>query len=317
MTTNQTQQPLDSKPIVLLVDDSPDVHRLLKARLRYEDLELVSADGGEQGLVLATERKPTLMLLDLDMPGIDGFTVLRKVKSDPNTVNTAIIVLSGLHSPQDKVTAFDLGAVDYITKPFELTELRVRVRSALKMQRLLQMLSQKAQIDGLTGLWNRAFFNNRWAEEEARVQRHRRPLSIAMIDVDHFKSINDTYGHPAGDAVLQELAKLLQRECRTADIPCRYGGEEFSVIMPDTAPQDAMVLCERIRVALAGMEWARHPERKVTASLGLAGVSDGVPLSPEVKLVDLADQALYAAKRGGRNRVGLADVPAVKLRAAS
>lgn len=317
MTTTTDQQPQESKPIVLLVDDSPDVHRLLKARLRYEELELVSAEGGEQGLVLAAERKPTLLLLDLDMPGVDGFTVLRKVKADPNTVGTAVIVLSGLHSPQDKVTAFDLGAVDYITKPFELTELRVRVRSALKMQRLLQMLAQKAQIDGLTGLWNRAFFNNRWAEEEARVQRHRHPLSIVMIDVDHFKSINDTYGHPAGDAVLQELAKLLQRECRTADIPCRYGGEEFAVIMPDTEPQDAMVLCERIRAGLAGLEWSRHPERKITASMGLAGVMRGVPMAADTKLVDLADQALYAAKRGGRNRVGLADVPVVKLRAAS
>jgi diguanylate cyclase (GGDEF)-like protein len=313
MPPEQQSQVADSKPLVLLVDDSQDVHRLLKARLKYEDIEFLSALSGEEGLALAREKKPALVILDLDMPGTDGFQVLRQLKGDTATVGISVIVLSALHSTQDKVTAFDLGAMDYVTKPFELTELRVRVRSALRLQHLLQMLSQKAQIDGLTGLWNRSYFNSRWTEEEARVTRHGRSLAVAMLDIDHFKSINDTYGHPAGDAVLQEFSRLLQRECRQSDIPCRYGGEEFSVIMPDTAPKDALIFCERVRVSLAAVEWPKHPERRVTISIGVAGVGEGFPIPPEHHLVEFADKALYSAKASGRNRVVLADLPGPKL----
>src|SRR5215831_3002749 len=187
------QQFDETKPTVLVIDDSADVHRLLRARLRHEEIELISAEGGRGGIETAKTARPAMILLDLDMPDMDGFEVLRHLKNDPVTLDTPVIVLSGLQSAQDKVMAFDLGAVDYITKPFNLTELRVRVRSALKMHRLVQMLAQCAQLDGLTGLWNRAYFDKRWSDEVAGSLRHKRPLSLAMIDVDHFKSVNDTF----------------------------------------------------------------------------------------------------------------------------
>ncbi len=297
----------DNKPVVLLIDDSLDVHRLLKARLRAEDIDFVSASSGEQGIALAKERQPLLTLLDLDMPGMDGFEVLRALKDDPATVQIPVIILSGLQSAQDKVTAFDLGAVDYVTKPFDLAELRVRLRSALRMNQLLRMLAQRAQIDGLTGLWNRAYFDARWAEEFARAVRHGRPLSVAMIDVDHFKSINDGFGHPAGDAVLQGVARLLQRELRQSDIACRFGGEEFVLILADTDAVAAVALCDRIRLALSELAWSRHPERNVTASFGVAGC-DAVPTVSAEKWIEIADQNLYTAKRSGRNRVVGCDV---------
>lgn len=243
-----------------------------------------------------------MILLDLDMPDMDGFEVLRHLKNDQATLDIPVIVLSGLQSAQDKVMAFDLGAVDYITKPFNLTELRVRVRSALKLHRLVQMLAQCAQIDGLTGLWNRAYFDRRWAEELAAALRRKRPLSLAMIDADHFKTINDTFGHLTGDAVLQGIAKTIQRECRQEDVPCRYGGEEFALIMPDTGPADAQRVCERIRDSLASMVWSRHPERPVTVSIGVAG-ADAVTDADAAKWLELADRNLYTAKREGRNRV--------------
>jgi diguanylate cyclase (GGDEF)-like protein len=191
--------------------------------------------------------------------------------------------------------------VDYITKPFNLTELRVRIRSALKMHRLVQMLAQCAQLDGLTGLWNRAYFDKRWADEVSGAQRHRRPLSLAILDVDHFKSVNDTYGHPSGDAVLQGLCKILQRESRQEDVACRYGGEEFTLIMPDTGPDAAMKVCERIRTVLAETSWPRHPERGVTLSIGLAG-ADCAPDVPAAQWLEVADRTLYQAKKNGRNR---------------
>ena len=303
--THDPRQPTDTPPAVLVIDDSPDVHRLLKARLRHEDMRLINASSAREGLERVREDRPALVLLDLDMPEVDGFEVLRRLKDAEETVNTPVIVLSGLQSAHDKVTAFDLGAVDYITKPFNLTELRVRVRSALRMHQLLQMLAQTAHIDGLTGLWNRAHFDRRWSDEVSRAQRHRTPLSLAMIDVDHFKSINDTYGHPSGDAVLQGLARALQRECRQEDIACRYGGEEFALIMPQTGPEGGMTLCNRVRAALAAITWPRHPERAVTVSIGLAG-SEGMAPGTAEEWLDAADRALYAAKQAGRNRVEIA-----------
>jgi two-component system cell cycle response regulator len=297
----------ESNPAVLVIDDSPDVHRLLKARLRHEELNLQAATSGQGGIDAARQTKPAIILLDLDMPDMDGFEVLRVLKNDPTTVPIPVIVLSGLQSAQDKVTAFDLGAVDYITKPFNLTELRVRVRSALRMHRLVQMLGQLAQIDGLTGLWNRAHFDKRWADEVAGCVRHNRPLSLAMVDVDHFKSINDTYGHPAGDAVLQGMARIIQRECRQEDVACRYGGEEFALVMPDTPPEAALVVCERMRTALAEVVWPRHPERSITVSVGLAGC--GAPREMGVaEWVEAADKNLYSAKKAGRNRVVMTDL---------
>jgi diguanylate cyclase (GGDEF)-like protein len=307
--TTQPQQFDEPQPKVLVIDDSREVHRLLKARLRHEDLELIGAPSGRNGLELARSSRPAMILLDLDMPDMDGFEVMRRLKDDPATLNIPVIVLSGMQSAQDKVMAFDLGAVDYITKPFNLTELRVRVRSALRMHRLLRMLSQRAQIDGLTGLWNRAYFDRRWADELAGCVRHGRPLSLALMDVDHFKSVNDTYGHPAGDTVLQGLAKILQRECRQEDVACRYGGEEFALIMPDTPPADAANLCERIRHALGETCWPSHPERRVTVSIGLAGAAI-VPDLPASRWIESADQNLYAAKKAGRDRVSAADLGA-------
>jgi diguanylate cyclase (GGDEF)-like protein len=312
---NQPRQFNEAKPVVLVIDDSPDVHRLLRARLRQEDIELVSADGGRRGLEDARQIRPAMILLDLDMPDMDGFEVLRHLKNDPATLDVPVIVLSGLQSAQDKVMAFDLGAIDYITKPFNLTELRVRVRSALKMYRLVQMLAQCAQLDGLTGLWNRAYFDKRWSDEVAASQRHGRPLSLAMLDVDHFKSVNDTYGHPAGDSVLQGLARVLQRECRQEDIACRYGGEEFALIMPDTAPIAAALVCERIREALAQTTWPRHPERSVTLSIGLTGSARSIDVAAG-PWVETADRNLYAAKKAGRNRVVCSDIdPRLRLAA--
>jgi diguanylate cyclase (GGDEF)-like protein len=299
--TARPQQFDQTQPSVLVIDDSPDVHRLLRARLRHEEIDLIGADNGRSGLERARTARPAMILLDLDMPDMDGFEVLRHLKNDQATLDIPVIVLSGLQSAQDKVMAFDLGAVDYITKPFNLTELRVRVRSALKMYRLVQMLAQCAQIDGLTGLWNRAYFDKRWSDEVAAAQRHERALSLAMIDADHFKSVNDTFGHPAGDAVLQGIAKTLQRECRQEDVACRYGGEEFALIMPDTGPGDALRVCERIRMCLAEIVWPRHPERPVTVSVGLAGGSPKGDVDA-AKWLEAADRNLYTAKKAGRNR---------------
>ncbi len=294
----------ETKPRVLVIDDSKDVHRLLKARLRNEALDLAHAEGGAEGLEAIRTQTPAIVLLDLDMPGMDGFEVLRRLKDDAATIHLPVIVLSGLHSSQDKVTAFDLGAVDYITKPFDLTELRVRVRSALRMHALLQMLAQRAQVDGLTGLWNRAYFDQRWTEEVAACQRHGRALSLALFDADHFKSLNDTYGHPAGDQVLIGISQIFQRVLRQTDVACRYGGEEFAIIMPETEPEEARKVCDRIRATLETVCWERHPERGVTCSIGLCGSTGPVDVDAAAWLHQ-TDKQLYKSKQGGRNQISV------------
>jgi diguanylate cyclase (GGDEF)-like protein len=299
----------EARPLVLIVDDSEDVHRLLKVRLKNEELEFLSAHDGLEGVTFAQQRQPSLVILDLDMPQLDGLSVLRRLKEIPATQHIPVIVLSGQATPQDKVQAFDLGAVDYITKPFELTELRVRIRSALRMQQLVQMLAQRAQIDGLTGLWNRTFFDRRWEQEQARSARHGHAMSIALLDLDHFKSINDNFGHPVGDMILQSLAKILQRESRQADLACRYGGEEFVLLMPDTPAADAGTVCERIRAAVEAARWPRFPSLYVTVSIGVSGASSSAPVSAD-QWVEATDHNLYTAKRSGRNKVVMTDLTA-------
>lgn len=297
----------DQRPLALVIDDSLDVHRLLAARLKQEEIDLVCTADPREGLTRAAATPPAVILLDLDMPGMDGFEVLRALKDNPLTHHVPVIILSGMAGMQDKVTAFELGAVDYVVKPFEFTELRVRLRSALRVHRLLALLASRAQLDGLTGLWNRAYFDQRLTEEASKSARHSRPFSIAIADADNFKSINDTFGHPAGDAVLQGLAKILRRECRQSDIVCRYGGEEFVILMPDTTATDAAAVCERIRQSVEQATWPRHPERKVTISIGVAGVEGATALQPSAWL-DTADRNLYASKRAGRNTVTATDL---------
>jgi diguanylate cyclase (GGDEF)-like protein len=306
MTEHQTQIE-DSKPLVVLVDDSIVIHRLLTTRLKSESIELACFESGEKALEFALNRSPSLFLLDIEMPGMDGYMVLRKIKDEPSLREVPIIMLSGLSSADDKVIAFDLGANDFITKPFEIAELRARIRAALRLHSLLQMLAQRAQVDGLTGLWNRAHFDEHWQTETSRISRHSGELSLALLDLDNFKSINDTYGHPAGDEVLAALAKLITKTLRRSDLACRYGGEEFAIIMPATSPTEASAVCERIREGLESMRWPRHPEREVTVSIGIAGSKGNAAIDPG-KWIAQADKQLYNAKHAGRNRLSVIDL---------
>jgi diguanylate cyclase (GGDEF)-like protein len=301
----------EARARVLIVDDSVEVHRLLHVRLKHDEMEFESAYSGEEGYQKAVDWQPALILMDLDMRSADGLETLKRLKNDPRTRAIPVIVISASQVPQHKVAAFDLGAVDYITKPFEIIELRVRTKSALRLHQLLQLLAQRAQIDGLTGLWNRAFFDRRWHEEYARSQRHSHPLAVAMIDIDHFKGVNDAHGHPMGDSVLQGVARILRRELRQSDLPCRYGGEEFVLVMPDTNAHDAAVMCERIRQAVGDARWGRAKDMVITASIGVAGCDGAAAISSE-EWVEAADKNLYAAKRSGRNRVVVSTVPTLQ-----
>ena len=296
-----------SPACVLAVDDSPEVLALLRARLKPEAIELVTAGSYAEGLALALELRPDLVLLDVEMPEHSGFDLCRRLKEEPSTANIPVIFLTGSSDIETKVHGFDLGASDYVTKPFHPAELRARVRAALRMKRAQDLLTLRAQIDALTGLHNRAYLDELLEASIQRATYAGRPLSLVMLDLDHFKSLNDSYGHPFGDLVLQRVGDLLSRSTRPGDTACRYGGEEMTIVLTDTDIVSARAVAERVRGALEEIELAPRGKRvSITASFGiaeaLATVTPGEDLRASV-LIAAADAALYVAKSDGRNCV--------------
>ena len=294
---------------VLLIDDSQLTHRVVRARIEDLGVEVIDAFTGRDGIEMARSEQPDLVLLDVDLGGQTGFEICANLKQDPATVHIPIIFISGAESTFNKVKAFDLGAVDFVIKPFDPAELRARVRAALKTKELMDMLTTQAQLDGLTGLHNRGYFDKRLLQEISAGRRYGRAVGLLMIDVDHFKTINDQFGHPKGDEVLRKLADLIRSVVRESDIACRYGGEEMAVILAETSPSDSyhagLRLIEEIRndaelLALLG--------RPVTVSIGAACALPDKPVSPE-SLLREADKALYRAKAQGRDRVATAFDP--------
>jgi diguanylate cyclase (GGDEF)-like protein len=290
---------------ILLIDDCQEIHDLVRARLEDEPVELHIAPDGEAGLRRAVELNPDLILLDVEMPAPDGFEVCRRLKEDPRTMQIPIIFFTSASSIKQKIRGLDLGAVDYVTKPFEPEELQARVRASLRTKYLMDLLARKAMIDGLTGLFNRAYFDVRLSAEAALARRTQAPLSAMMLDVDHFKKINDRSGHLLGDEVLRGIGQIITEGCRAEDTVCRFGGEEFVILCPNTAADATALLAERLRQKIQAAHFVRHGQiATATCSIGVAGFN-GDPM----KMVEAADKALYAAKQPGRNRVILAEEP--------
>ncbi|MHC4876920.1 MAG: diguanylate cyclase [Planctomycetota bacterium] len=295
---------------ILVIDDSPDIHQLLKVRLKNLDVSLEHALSGAEGIEKAQADCPDLILLDVHMPETSGFDVCRQLKGTGDLQNIPVIFLTGASDVDQKVLGFEVGAVDYIQKPFDSAELNARVRAALRTKRFQDMLAQRAMIDGLTGLWNRTHFETRLQDEVVATQRYDRPLSLIMLDVDHFKQLNDNHGHPFGDEVLQAVGETLSETARASDWACRYGGEEFALILRETNLEGARVLAERLRQLIEGLALRNKGEDvKVTASFGVS--CSELCLNPcdfsRRWLITSADSALYAAKHAGRNRVRIAD----------
>ena len=286
---------------VLIIDDDPDALEVARARLIKEGLDIVCAQGGVLGLKAARNEEPDLILLDLDMPDISGFDVCRSLKADAELCMIPVLFLSGSTTPEDKIIGLDLGAVDYVTKPFDAFELRARVRAALRTKHLQDMLFEHAHIDPLTGLPNRRALMERLQQEWARIERHGGYLSFIMADIDGFKSVNDSFGHHVGDKILQQVAGVLPEQCRENDLPSRFGGDELAIVVPGETAAKAVHLAERCRHEIAKACVAVRLELvSVTASFG---VTDSEGVSSLGALMRRADEALYLAKKGGRNQV--------------
>ena len=287
---------------VLVIDDSEPIHKLIQARLRPEGLNVTSEMDGESGIERATRETPDLILLDVDMPDLDGFEVCRRLKEHPSTRDIPIIFLTGTNNTDSKVRGLDLGAVDYVTKPFDQVELRARVRAALRTKQLQDILEQQSFLDGLTGLWNRSYLDRRIESEMNIASRYGRPLAIVLGDIDCFKSLNDGYGHMFGDVVLQGVAEALRDGSRSSDIVARYGGEEFAVLVTEAGLRPAVEVAERLRGAVENRTFDIHGETVgVTISLGVACTAEFVGELTPANLINYADKALYTSKDAGRN----------------
>lgn len=294
------------KPSILTIDDSPEIHDLIDVRLAPEGVTLLHATDGDEGFEMAASHMPDLVLLDIVMPGSSGFEICQRLKSDPATASIPIIFLTGATDSFNMVRGLDLGAVDYITKPFDPTELRARVRAALRTKRYQDMLAQRAQIDAVTGLWNRSCFDDRLKDELSVFTRYGRTISLAMIDLDDFKSVNDMYGHPFGDRVLQSVGEAIHARVRSTDFACRYGGDEFTVIFTETGLQEALEATERIRAGLEALRWdADKADVRLCASFGVASTEQFDPEATvfNSEFVSAADVAQYRAKQQGGNCV--------------
>ncbi|WP_024328496.1 diguanylate cyclase [Thioalkalivibrio sp. ALR17-21] len=299
----------EPKPTLLLVDDEPTNIQAL-GHLLKDDYRIRVANNGEKALALAAEgapERPDLILLDIQMPGIDGYEVCRRLKEDPHTSDIAIIFVTALDDARDEEHGLNLGAVDYIARPFNPAIVRARVNTHVKLKRRTDLLEQYAMLDGLTGIHNRRYFDEHLDRETRRSQRAGEPLSLIMLDIDHFKGFNDHYGHGAGDRCLQKVAETLARTLnRPGDTLCRYGGEEFVALLPGAPTSGALEVAERLRSAVEERALAHEHSSAgpvVTVSLGAATFDPaGEPGADMESLLARADAALYRAKNAGRNR---------------
>lgn len=318
--------PLQAKSVasrslrVLVVEDDPTTRRLLEGVLAKAGYDVRAAADGEEGLALARAWLPEIVVTDILMPRLDGIELIRALRACEECRHAYVVVITVLDAADKLVEAFALGADDYVVKPLDARVLLARLLAGARAIRLRQELvernlalsealvrAERASLtDPLTGLPNRRYAMRRLAQECVAAERSERPLSVMMIDLDHFKAINDRYGHDVGDAALIQTAQRLQDAIRLSDVLCRIGGEEFLLIAVDTPRQAAARLAERIRLALAGKPLALGQQAlSLTLSIGVAEKgADGCANVDQ--LLKAADAALYRAKAAGRNRVELA-----------
>ena len=292
---------------VLVADDDPVTRRKLRGLLHYLDHEVLeAADGGEAWEILDDANAPDLVVLDWMMPVLSGLEICRRLRSSGRRRYQYVLMLTARDLMDDLVEAMESGADDYLRKPFDLRELRVRIRAAERMLAAQDELRARAITDDLTGLLNRRGVLDRLSHEIMLSRRDGRPLSVAVIDVDRFKAINDAYGHAVGDEVLQEVGRRMHAELRGYDDLGRHGGEEFAAILPGCDVNGARSVAERMRRSICAQPIrASAGAIEVSVSAGVAAVHAD-PGEDVASLLARADRALYLAKRGGRNRVELA-----------
>jgi two-component system, cell cycle response regulator len=304
----------EAGPRILVIDDSPVSRKLVELALSLRGYELLFAETGHQGLEMFREHKPSLVIMNWTLPDVAGEELCQTIRSMAEEFQTYLIVLTGRTDKECLIRALQAGANDHLTKPFHEEELIARAGAGLRLAELCRGIAKKSLLleelaltDALTGLPNRRAIEN-WAQSQlSSASRHGFSYWVVLADLDHFKQVNDSFGHEAGDAVLKKFSKILKSQLRNEDICGRFGGEEFLIVMTHVSKEDALKAIERIRLALQmSPVQFREATVAVTASFGVAGFEQNQVPPALDNLRSLADGALYSAKRRGRNRVEIA-----------
>ena len=292
------------KPRLLVVDDQP-INIQVMHQIFAADFQVFMATSGPQALAICKANPPDLVLLDIVMPGMDGFEVCAQLKADAATQNIPVIFVTAHTDAAQETRGLEVGAVDFISKPVNPAVVRARVKTHLTLKLQSDVMRRLVFLDGLTGVYNRRYFDQQLAMEMARSVRNQSPLALIMLDVDFFKRYNDHYGHQAGDDCLRQIASTLNVGLRRpADLVARYGGEEFACILPETSFEDAMTLAYELEQRVRGLNIAHQNSdvaKGVTISLGVAGRGNDTT-GDAGALLALADAQLYKAKHAGRGR---------------
>ena len=301
---------------ILVADDDPLSLHMVVYRMRQWGHEVVTCSDGLQALeILESDSPPSIAILDWMMPGLDGVQLCQRIRARTNTPYIYIILLTGKDNPEDLITGLDSGADDYLSKPFHLGELEARLRAGKRIVDLQteliaarETLRVQAMQDPLTQVFNHGAILDYLGRELARAHRENQPLSLILADLDGFKTVNDSFGHLAGDQVLVEATKRMQACLRPYDAIGRYGGEEFLIVLPGSDTPTIMTQAERIRCSVSEepIFFQQHP-LTVTVSQGVTTWTRGCPVQVG-SLIQVVDEALYAAKDGGRDRVEFAHV---------
>ncbi len=300
----------------LIIDDSESVRDKIIKTLESHRLfsRLYQAEDGLEGFKKLLASPVDIILCDLEMPRMDGFKFLGMMKGRPEVSDIPVIILTGNEEREMKIKGLEQGASDFIVKPFDPEELVARMKVHLKIKHLQddlkrsnELLLELSNTDHLTGLFNRRFLMESLDKELQRAKRKNSYLALLLLDIDHFKRINDTYGHLQGDLVLQKVALNIQKELRSYDIAARYGGEEFVAVLPDTSLKEAFNVADRIRLSIQRMQFAGCLSiEQITASIGVALLPSKI-FDDIDGLLRAADEALYRAKEAGRNNVMISD----------
>lgn len=308
MDKNLSEDEMDvtSGKKLLVIDDDEDIRSLLKDLLEESNYTVDTATCGEQALQMVQYSSYDLVITDLRMQGMQGLEVIREVRKIDPSID--VIVMTGYASVDSAVESMKAGAVDYITKPLNTDQIRLVVKKNIERRNFQRLASERefykilSSIDGLTELYNYRYFHQHLQMELEREKRYGRPLSLVMLDIDNFKDYNDRYGHPVGDLVLKNLASILKNTTRGCDVICRYGGEEFTIILPETGKEEASIVCERIRqeVEKTNMhDGEGNAIGNIRITIGLASF----PIDADDKngLIEQADKALFQGKEAGKN----------------
>jgi diguanylate cyclase (GGDEF)-like protein len=318
---NPSEKKTGKRESILIVDDETSNRLLLSTYLKSAGYEVKIAKSGEEALSVVAFDPPSIVILDVLLPKMNGFEVCRQLKSSKTTYFIPVILVTALRGNEERIKGSEVGADDFIAKPFNRIELYTRIKSLLRIKRLHETLAQKvdelektqkklkqmAVTDGLTGLHNYRAFRNQLHMECSRANRFELPFSLLMLDIDHFKKYNDFFGHPSGDKVLRKFARLLHENIREVDFLARYGGEEFVLILPGTEKNSAVLASEKLRKLVEAYPFSNENKARayrITMSVGIA--SYPLDTRDEEELIQLSDKALYKAKKNGRNCTAIA-----------